>query len=50
MYSGQLVANLSPEETSKEQLGLLMAGVGLAEADFSQDEEFENSYSEKLAA
>jgi simple sugar transport system ATP-binding protein len=49
MYSGQLVADLSPEETSKEQLGLLMAGVGLAEADFGLDEEFENSYSEKVA-
>lgn len=50
MYSGQLVAILKPEETSKEQLGLLMAGLNLAESDFGAETEFESSFSTRATA
>jgi len=50
MYSGNLVADLKPEDTSKEQLGLLMAGLDLAESDFGADPELETFYSADVAA
>ncbi|MFZ3576664.1 ABC transporter ATP-binding protein [Virgibacillus sp. DJP39] len=37
MFDGQIVANVSPEETNEQELGLLMAGSKLAEAGDSDD-------------
>lgn len=47
MYSGRLVADFKTEDTSKEELGLLMAGVDLgAAADYYSD--YESAYSAEI--